>query len=289
MYTCPCSGQLGFLPTSISHYTVPKEETNMPCTLSIESIGTQSCITLLATAVILTLESLMTSLHVQYKRCQRSDGQHRFQSWEQDKASRNLQDIITELQEAEQRVKWKDKATASRSSSLQQASTHWHGELQQRIATPRSAKNVNETYAAARIMWNLTMCTINTSWKLPPWLSCGKTTFDKCSIADELQDKLQSHSFNGAVTGAVLKCFSNSDGNPQKCKLAAAAITLRDTTKDFIRTYQENKKENIRIVDGCSTTTVPDNVEQTLCDTSVRILCFLKEIYCINSIRYDGP
>ena len=151
------------------------------------------------------------------------------------------------------------------------------------------SKNVNETFAAARVMRNLTMCTTNTSWTLPCWLSCHGTTFTKSSIADWLQCNLQSDSFNGAVTGAVLKCFNNSDGNPQKCKLAAAAITLHDTTKDFIRTYQENKKENIRIVDGCSTTIVPDNVEQTLCDTSVRILCFLKEIYCRNSIRYDGP
>ena len=150
------------------------------------------------------------------------------------------------------------------------------------------SKNVNETFAAARVMRNLTMCTTNTSWTLPCWLSCHGTTFTKSSIADWLQCNLQSDSFNGAVTGAVLKCFNNSDGNPQKCKLAAAAITLHDTTKDFIRTYQNDTKENIRIVDGCSTTTVPDNVEQTLCNTTVRILCSLEKIYCINSIRYDG-
>ena len=149
------------------------------------------------------------------------------------------------------------------------------------------SKNVNETFAAARVMRNLTMCTTNTSWTLPCWLSCHGTTFTKSSIADWLQCNLQSDSFNGAVTGAVLKCFNNSDGNPQKCKLAAAAITLYDTTKDFIRTYQEDTKENIHIVDGCNTI-VPDNVEQTLCDTSARILCSLKEIYRINSIRYDG-
>ena len=149
------------------------------------------------------------------------------------------------------------------------------------------SKTMNETYAAARAMRNLTMCTNTPPWNLSHWLDCASAnSFDKGSIADELHHQLQSHPFNGAVTGAVLKCFNNSDGNPQKCKLAAAAITLHDTTKDFIRTYQKITKTNIHIINGCITTDdVPDNVEQTLCDTSVNILCLLENIVH----RYHGP
>ena len=92
------------------------------------------------------------------------------------------------------------------------------------------SNNLTETFAAARAMSNLTMCTDTTVWAPPPWFDpCTLLyTFTDISIANDLLNKLQENSFSGAVTGAVQKCFNNRDGNSQKCKLAAAAITHHD-------------------------------------------------------------
>ena len=57
---------------------------------------------------------------------------------------------------------------------------------------------------------------------------------------------------------AVQKCLNNTDFDPQKCKLAAAAMELQDTIKQFIA---EHGTKTLQI--HCCPSTNEEEVEKT--------------------------
>ena len=132
------------------------------------------------------------------------------------------------------------------------------------------------------------MCSYSTqAWDLPPWATPTGSSNEGSAACDLLKKLTKDHPFNGAVSGAVQKCFNYSERSWHKCKLAAAAITLYDTTKDFITTYQDlTQAQEIQIEIDWNTTRhdVTDKVIQTLCPASAYILNLLKVIdygkYC---------
>ena len=71
---------------------------------------------------LIAFHNLCYSYKREFLKVQRSVGK-------QDKEQRSLQEIIRDLQQAEERPKWGDKATSSGPSSLQHSSAHWHLEL----------------------------------------------------------------------------------------------------------------------------------------------------------------
>ena len=142
------------------------------------------------------------------------------------------------------------------------------------LALGMSGNTVIETCAAARNMSNLPTCTDTTAtnWTKPSW---ANDTYNETNVAGDLQAKLQNHSFNGAVSEAVWKCYNNSDCDPQKCKLAAAAITLRDSTTNFIAVYGGSATAQT----SCTTPTssfTDEEVQQILCNASVYITDLLQ-------------
>ena len=138
-----------------------------------------------------------------------------------------------------------------------------------------------------RLAKNLAMCSFTQNWTLPIWATPTGSSDEGSAARDLLKKLTKDHPFNGAVSGAVLKCFNYSERSRHKCKLAAAAITLYDTTKDFITTYQDlTHAQEIQIEIDWNTTRydVMDKVIQTLCPASAYILNLLKVIdygrYC---------
>ena len=145
------------------------------------------------------------------------------------------------------------------------------------LALGMSGNTVIETCAAARNMSNLPTCTDTTAtnWTKPTWYDHKSSTYNETNVAGDLQAKLQNHSFNGAVSEAVWKCYNNSDCDPQKCKLAAAAITLRDSTTNFIAVYGGSATAQT----SCTTPTssfTDEEVQQILCNASVYITDLLQ-------------
>ena len=147
------------------------------------------------------------------------------------------------------------------------------------LALGMSGNTVIETCAAARNMSNLPTCTDTTAtnWTKPTWYDHKSSTYNETNVAGDLQAKLQNHSFNGAVSEAVWKCYNNSDCDPQKCKLAAAAITLRDSTTNFIAVYGGSATAQT----SCTTPTssfTDEEVQQILCNASVYIMKLLQNV-----------
>ena len=140
-----------------------------------------------------------------------------------------------------------------------------------------SGNTVIETCAAAaRVRSNLPTCTSTTAtkWSKPSWAT---GTYNEGSVARDLPAKLETHSFNGAVREAVRKCSNNSDCDPQKCKLAAAAIILQDSTTNFIAAYGGSATAQT----SCTTPTssfTDDEVQQILCNASVYIMKLLQNV-----------
>ena len=138
-----------------------------------------------------------------------------------------------------------------------------------------SGNTVNETCAAAaRVRRNLLTCTDTTAtnWTKP---SGAIGDYNEGSVARDLPAKLETHSFNGAVREAVRKCYNNSDCDPQKCKLAAAAIILQDSTTNFIAAYGGSATAQT----SCTTPTssfTDEEVQQILCNASVYITDLLQ-------------
>ena len=138
-----------------------------------------------------------------------------------------------------------------------------------------SGNTVNETCAAAaRVRRNLLTCTDTTAtnWTKPSW-AIGD--YNEGSVARDLPAKLETHSFNGAVREAVRKCSNNSDCDPQKCKLAAAAIILQDSTTNFITAYGDSATAQTNCTTPTSTFT-DGEVQQILCNASVYIMKLLQ-------------
>ena len=153
-----------------------------------------------------------------------------------------------------------------------------------------SFNTVTNVCSAAKNLRGLAMCSNSKqAWVLPIWANKTATSTDEDAAGDlwEKLTKKKDYPFNRAVSGAVQKCFNNSDHTQQKCKLAAAAITLHDTIKDFITEYLgRTEAQEIQTEIDCNTTTpeVQDDVAQTLCPVGQYILNLLKEIdngrYC---------
>ena len=125
--------------------------------------------------------------------------------------------------------------------------------------------NVTETCAAATLTRNLTACS-STTWNVPTVVN---GSYAENFAAEILWSTLQKKNFNGAVCEAVQKCLNNTDFDPQKCKLAAAAMELQDTIKRFIAEHgTKTWAQTLQI--HCSTSTGGvEEVEHTLCDASV--------------------
>ena len=142
-----------------------------------------------------------------------------------------------------------------------------------------SGNTVNETCAAAaRVRSNLPTCTSTTAtkWSKPSW-AINNGEYNERSVAGDLPAKLETHSFNGAVSEAVRKCYNNSDCDPQKCKLAAAAIILQDSTTNFIAAYGGSATAQT----SCTTPTssfTDEEVQQILCNASVYIMKLLQDV-----------
>ncbi len=138
---------------------------------------------------------------------------------------------------------------------------------------------VNKTCAAAAwVRMNLPMCN-TTNWT-KQWDS-----YNESSVAAALAEELKDHSFNGAVREAVWKCFNNSDCDPQKCKLAAAAIILQDSTTNFIAAYGGNATAQT----NCTTPTnsfTDEQVQEILCSASVYIVDLLQ--HAAGSTYYES-
>ena len=101
--------------------------------------------------------------------------------------------------------------------------------------------------------------------------------YNEINVAGDLPAKLETHSFNGAVSEAVRKCYNNSDCDPQKCKLAAAAIILQDSTTNFIAAYGGSATAQT----SCTTPTssfTDEEVQQILCNASVYIMKLLQNV-----------
>ena len=122
------------------------------------------------------------------------------------------------------------------------------------------SNTVTEACAAATFTRNLTTCS-NTTWNVPTVVN---GTYDKNYAAEILWKTLQDKNFKGAVCEAVQKCLNNTDFDPQKCKLAVAAMELQDTIKRFIA---EHGTKTLQI--HCCPSTNEEEVEETLCDASV--------------------
>ena len=138
-----------------------------------------------------------------------------------------------------------------------------------------SSNTVIKTCAAARNMSNLPTDTTATNWTKPTWYDPKSSTYNETNVADDLQAQLQNHSFNGAVSEAVWKCYNNSDCDPQKCKLAVAAIILQDRTTNFIAVYGGSATAQT----SCTTPTssfTDEEVQQILCNASVYITDLLQ-------------
>ena len=136
-----------------------------------------------------------------------------------------------------------------------------------------SGSNVNETCAAARNMENLLMCTSTTTTKCAT--STGSYNFK--DAAEALLLHTESTGFNASVIGALQKCFNNSASSSQ-CELAAAAIKFHYAIKNFIKENSPTDSQMTQIHLGCNTTPHEEDVEQTLCCTSVYTLDVLKRI-----------
>ena len=143
-----------------------------------------------------------------------------------------------------------------------------------------SDNTVIETCAAARNMRNLPMCTST------PTTNCANSTFPRPDsynaehAAAELLNRTVSDGFNAAVIGALQNCFNGSASSSQ-CELAAAAIRLHYTVKNFINESASTDSPKIQIHLGCNRSTheeVPQNVEQTLCCASVYTLDVLDDV-----------
>ena len=125
--------------------------------------------------------------------------------------------------------------------------------------------NVTEACEAATVTRNLTTCS-NTTWNVTTVVNNG--SYDENYAAEILWSKLQEKNFNGAVCEAVQKCLNNTDFDPQKCKLAAAAMEFQDTIKRFIAEHgTKTWAQTLQI--HCCTSTNEEEVEKTLCDASV--------------------
>ena len=145
-----------------------------------------------------------------------------------------------------------------------------------------SGNTVIEICAAAkRVRMNLPMCK-TTNWTK---LYDEGDSYNEGSVAAALPQKLKDHSFNGAVREAVWKCFNNSDCDPQKCKLAASAIILQDSTTNFIAAHGDSATAQT----SCNTPTnssTDESMEQILCNASVYITDLLQ--HAVNGKYYDS-
>ena len=127
------------------------------------------------------------------------------------------------------------------------------------------SNTVTEACEAATLTRNLTTCS-NTTWNVTTVANGG--SYDENYAAEILWIKLQEKNFNGAVCEAVQKCLNNTDFDPQKCKLAVAAMKLQDTIKRFIAEHgTKTWAQTLQI--HCCTSTNEEEVEKTLCDASV--------------------
>ena len=106
----------------------------------------------------------------------------------------------------------------------------------------------------------------NTTWNVTTVVNGGD--YDENFVAEILWSKLQEKNFNGAVCEAVKNCLNNTDFDPQKCKLAAAAMELQDTIKRFIAENGTNTWAHTLQI-HCCTSTNEEEVEKTLCDASM--------------------
>ena len=68
---------------------------------------------------------------------------------------------------------------------------------------------------------------------------------------------------------------NNSDCDPQKCKLAVAAIILQDSTTNFITAYGDSATAQTNCTTPTSTFT-DEEVQQILCNASVYITDLLQ-------------
>ena len=85
--------------------------------------------------------------------------------------------------------------------------------------------------------------------------------------------KLETYSFNGAVTEAVRKCFNDSASNTQKCEVAAAAVILYGAIKEFIEVYGSDRQ--MPYGSTTTNTSLTSTYGHVLCDASVYILDLL--------------
>ena len=95
---------------------------------------------------------------------------------------------------------------------------------------------VIEACAAANKIRNTMANCSNTTWNATTVVNGGGNggSYYENYAAEILWSKLQEKNFNGAVCEAVQKWLNNTDFDPQKCKLAVAAMELQDTIKRFI-------------------------------------------------------
>ena len=149
------------------------------------------------------------------------------------------------------------------------------------------SNNVTEICAAAkRVRKNLPMHYVcnTTNWTKPSWTETSSvSSYNEESVADDLPCKLERHSFNGAVSEAVQKCFNSSDCDSQKCKLAAAAIILQNSTTNFIAAYGGSARAQTNCTTPTSSFT-DEQVKQILCNASVYITDLLQ--HAVNG-KYD--
>ena len=152
-----------------------------------------------------------------------------------------------------------------------------------------SGNTVTETCAAAAwVRSNLLTCTSTTAtkWLKPSWAT-PYGHYNEGNVAGDLQAKLETHSFNEAVSEAVRKCSNDSDCDPQKCKLAAAAIILQDSATNFIAAYGGSATAQT----SCTTPTssfTDEEVQQILCNASVYIMKLLQDVDKDNGPYYNS-
>ena len=138
------------------------------------------------------------------------------------------------------------------------------------------SNTVTEACAAATLTRNLTTCS-STTWNVTTVVNGG--SYDENNTAEILWIKLQEKNFNGAVCEAVQKCLNNTDSDPQKCKLAVAAMKLQDAIKRFIAEHGTKTWAQTLQIDCSTSTSGVEEVEHTLCDACTYTLDVLADIH----------